>query len=207
MSVEEILVATRGAERLIISFGAILAIILGYKLFRIVAAGEGSAEGGFKGFTVKFERLAPGVFFALFGSAVLAWNLSHPVTYGVTASSGGNSAVPAGEAKDGWVWANSGGGRTESEENGQYLLAIASVLDLHERGKIGAAPGQESELDVHMGNLTRLQDLLVDRQYGAGAASKYHEMDAAVRSNPDKLKSYSAEEQQRYNDMRKLFAG
>lgn len=206
MSVEEILAATRGAERLIISFGAILAIFLGYKLFRIVAAGEGSAEGGFKGLTVKFERLAPGVFFALFGSAVLAWNLSHPVTYGVIASPVGNSAAPAGDTKDGWMWANSGSAQTEGEENSRYLLAVGHVLGLHDQGKIKAAPGQESELDVHMGSLARLQDLLIDRQYGAGAASKYHELDATVRANPDRLKSYSAEEQQRYNDMRKLFA-
>lgn len=83
----EILVL-RALERLIaVAIGG-LSIYLGYRLFSAVrATGEGSAEVKLPGdVTVMLSRVAPGVFFALFGALVVGASLVSPMSYSEQAS-------------------------------------------------------------------------------------------------------------------------
>lgn len=56
---------------------------LGYRLFLEVPVAEaGDAElSGLRGATIKLTRIAPGVFFALFGTATVIWALSQKIEY------------------------------------------------------------------------------------------------------------------------------
>jgi hypothetical protein len=65
--------------RVICAIGGILSIYLGYKLFAIATQeqGEFTARTGKTG-SLSLKRVAPGVFFALFGAAVLIYCASRP---------------------------------------------------------------------------------------------------------------------------------
>jgi hypothetical protein len=65
--------------------GGILSIYLGYRLF-ILAAGAKASDGAFRfkdWAEIKLTKVAPGVFFALFGAAILIYSVSRPeqITY------------------------------------------------------------------------------------------------------------------------------
>ena len=66
----------RGAERLIIVGGAILALYLGYRLFVAGVVNKQSGEFSGKSFSIKLINVGPGVFFALFGTGVLVFMIS-----------------------------------------------------------------------------------------------------------------------------------
>ena len=66
----------RGIERLLIVVFGGVSMLLGYRLFRITAQNTGqliAKKGGH--FSIQLSQIGPGVFFALFGSAVLAYAL------------------------------------------------------------------------------------------------------------------------------------
>jgi hypothetical protein len=51
----------------------LVSIVLGYRLFKSgFASEEGSIEAGVGGNSMKLSKVAPGTFFALFGSAIIA---------------------------------------------------------------------------------------------------------------------------------------
>jgi hypothetical protein len=89
------LVLFRILERVIAVLIGGISIYLGYRLFHAVkAAGEGSAEVKLPGnVTVMVSRIAPGVFFALFGATVVGASVIYPVRYTETESQmvGGSS--------------------------------------------------------------------------------------------------------------------
>jgi hypothetical protein len=72
----------RAIERLLSVVIGGLSIYLGYRLFAAVkATGEGDAQVKLPGdITVMMSRVAPGVFFALFGAVVVAVALGRPVS-------------------------------------------------------------------------------------------------------------------------------
>jgi hypothetical protein len=65
----------RMVERIVIAFGGIISIILGYRLFMVASLDHKEVSGGtFKTalFSVSLSKVGPGVFFALFGAYILA---------------------------------------------------------------------------------------------------------------------------------------
>lgn len=76
----------RVLERIVAVVIGGLSIYLGYRLFRAVkATGEGSAEIKLPhDVTVMVSRVGPGVFFALFGAAIVAASLAFPIHYSET---------------------------------------------------------------------------------------------------------------------------
>jgi hypothetical protein len=90
------LLLLRVVERVIAVIIGGLSIYLGYRLFRAVkATGEGAVEVRLpRDVTVMVSRVAPGVFFALFGAVVVGGSLVSPVHYNESEShpSGGQSS-------------------------------------------------------------------------------------------------------------------
>lgn len=87
----------REGERALIDLGAVLAIYLGYQLFLRMPSrerGEGKLElpGGVSIFVT---RVGPGVFFSLFGAAILSLSLIHGVSLDTSNGIAGGS-TPAG---------------------------------------------------------------------------------------------------------------
>ena len=59
--------------RLAVLTCGLVAVILGYKLFKLgFTVQQGDLEAGVGGHTLKLRNIAPGTFFALFGAAIIA---------------------------------------------------------------------------------------------------------------------------------------
>lgn len=72
----------RIAERLIIVVIAGLSFYFGYRLFNIKSSkSEEEAEFSYKTFLIKLKKVGPGVFFSLFGSAIVITSLINPLSY------------------------------------------------------------------------------------------------------------------------------
>jgi hypothetical protein len=77
------LLLIRTIERLIAILVGGFAIYLGYRLFfSVKVTGEGAAKVKLPGdVTIMLSRIAPGVFFALFGAVVVGASLMNPISY------------------------------------------------------------------------------------------------------------------------------
>ena len=80
MYITETVVLFRGAERLMIVGGAILALYIGYRLFVTGILNKQSGEFSVKSFSIKLLNVGPGIFFALFGTCVLVFMISTNAT-------------------------------------------------------------------------------------------------------------------------------
>jgi len=59
-----------------------LSLYLGYRLFQLTTIrGEGEAKIRLPSFTIVLSRIGPGVFFALFGAAIIAYTLFRQIQY------------------------------------------------------------------------------------------------------------------------------
>ena len=79
----ELVILSRAAERIFLVLVGALAIYLGYSLFRHMPS-INRAEGKFElpgGVSVFFSRIGPGVFFALFGCAIIGYSVTKPVAF------------------------------------------------------------------------------------------------------------------------------
>jgi branched-subunit amino acid transport protein len=89
-------VLTRAAERLLLVLVGAMAVYLGYNLFRQMPnarRGKGANEGEGKielpgGVSIFLTRIGPGVFFALFGFAVIGYSVTRPIQLSFPAPSG-----------------------------------------------------------------------------------------------------------------------
>lgn len=96
-------VLTRAGERILLVLVGALAIYLGYSLFRHipnVTRGAQLGEGKIElpgGVSIFLTRIGPGVFFALFGIAVIGYSVTKPVQFSFPPVVGA-TAGPAGGA-------------------------------------------------------------------------------------------------------------
>lgn len=86
-------ILTRAAERIIVVCAGILSIYIGYRLFALVPEHrEGESRLKLPGGASFFmSKVGPGVFFALFGSALIGYSATRPVSFsqpGVEIASG-----------------------------------------------------------------------------------------------------------------------
>jgi hypothetical protein len=75
MPTEEIFAIGRVVERLIICLWAGASLTYGWNLFRVGVVDQQSAELSVKDWRANLKRVGPGVFFALFGAAILVFSL------------------------------------------------------------------------------------------------------------------------------------
>jgi hypothetical protein len=88
MDDQTLVVILRGAERILVDLGGALAVYLGYQLFLRMPSRE-RGEGKFElpgGISIYVSRVGPGVFFSLFGAAILGLSLIHGVSQDSTRS-------------------------------------------------------------------------------------------------------------------------
>jgi hypothetical protein len=79
MPTEGVLALGRVIERLLVCVFAGTSLAFGWNLFRVGVVAQQSAELATKDWRVNLKRVGPGVFFALFGSVVLAFALHSPL--------------------------------------------------------------------------------------------------------------------------------
>src|ERR1700733_9027297 len=79
MTTEQILALGRVVERLLVCMSAGISLAFGWDLFRVGVVTDRAAEFAAAGWKANLKRVGPGVFFALFGAAVLAVALRSPL--------------------------------------------------------------------------------------------------------------------------------
>ena len=91
MDNQTLAVFLREAERILVDLGGVLSIYLGFQLF-LRMPGRERGEGKFElpgGISIYVSRVGPGVFFSLFGAAILGLSLIHGVSLDSTRSTAG----------------------------------------------------------------------------------------------------------------------
>jgi hypothetical protein len=79
MDPSSILALTRGMERLAIVGLSGLSLVLGWDLFRRGVLVDQTADLKGHGWTIRLQRVGPGIFFALFGTIAFASAIAHPL--------------------------------------------------------------------------------------------------------------------------------
>lgn len=98
-------ILTRAAERVLLVLAGGLAIYLGYRLFAVIPAADRS-EGRISlpgGVSIFLTRIGPGVFFALFGCAIIGYSATKPVEFRIPVELSAGRAVPAEARAGGYV--------------------------------------------------------------------------------------------------------
>jgi hypothetical protein len=129
MDDQTLVIILRGAERILVDLTGALAVYLGYQLFLRMPSRE-RGEGKFElpgGISIYISRVGPGVFFSLFGAAVLGLSLVHGVSQDSMRSiaAGAPSAEVAAAAPGSIVEATHYAGATASAPTVDPLQAEA----------------------------------------------------------------------------------
>ena len=91
----DVVVLSRAAERILLLAVGALAIYLGYSLFRFMPS-VNKAEGKLElpgGVSIFLTRIGPGVFFALFGCAIIGYSVTKPVEFTLPTVAASGAAI------------------------------------------------------------------------------------------------------------------
>jgi hypothetical protein len=154
-------VAGRVIERLLVVLSAGLSVYLGYRLFLQipdVRDAQGEIKMPSMNMAVKVSRVGPGVFFAIFGAAVLLASYLNPIT--ITPP---KDPAPAGKRQD---LSFSGASPTQSEQD-QILRRRQAAVSLSSLNAVEAALSKDK---AHFNSVRDAKLLMVslvwDPQWG-----------------------------------------
>lgn len=196
----------RGIERLgTVVFGG-LSIYWGYRLFDRVTetAGELAAKGG--GFNLNLKNVAPGVFFAVFGMAVLITSLSTQLVW--TRSGGGRADMDAQKAAEISSNANAGSDTQEKLVFGQGGIAtgrqnrfIGALQDVKQAAAyVEKTPSPDKiAKKVAVANLQNAKALLLEESFTPEIIQQFRDKRLQVASNPDVYNKMKDTERQQYD--------
>ncbi len=154
----------RVLERLIIVAIAGLSMFYGFRLFAITAADEGSLTAKAGGWQIKLAKVGPGVFFALFGAAIVIYALfKAPTIKSDPSGTEVQGALPnvAGVTEDG---------------RSRALRALNSIRKISEGSNPSLAVPERSQLASASGALEPLQATLIDSIAGEGAYNQWRHL-------------------------------
>src|SRR5207245_2320251 len=115
---------------------------------------RGSVEGTFGHWHIRLQRIAPGVFFALFGASVLLVSLIHSLNL---ESSGSLSYIQPATPS------------TVSEKRNQALGAVSAAIFMLDKPEIASVlSGDNATLLRVKDGLVAHRDTLIDEAYGQG---------------------------------------
>lgn len=168
-------VAARVFERLLVVFFAGLSVYLGYRLFLKIPEvrdAQGEVKLPVMNMTVKVSRIGPGIFFAIFGAAVLLASYLHPVS--IEAPSKAPSVAADTQAGGKFV----GASPTQSEQD-QILRRRVVAQRMRSLNGVLATLAQRPSKSENQAPIVALQDaklvlmdLVWDPQWGAPALFK-----------------------------------
>lgn len=214
--VDIVFAAGRAVERIVVVAAATLAIWCGYRLFEKVVSSDAELVAQGKGFKFRLLRVGPGVFFALFGCAVLAWSVASPVMLKDARGERQLSATQGEPAKAAEVepahrttersWATGGTGRTEVSKTRDLIFHINTVhyLVTNFGGPPTLNDAQKQALSFAMVALLGERDRAIESLYAPGALTEYRQIAAEVRKIPGYLDTLPADTQKRFNDIKEL---
>ena len=122
----------RAAERLMLVLAGMLAVYLGYRLFAQMPAADKS-EGRLKlpgGVSIHLSRTGPGLFFALFGAAIIGYSVTRPFDLKIPAEIAA-TRPGAAEAAAGRTIQLSGFGPATQAQSGPDTETILARLNFY----------------------------------------------------------------------------
>jgi hypothetical protein len=179
MSTEEVFAIGRVVERLMISAIAGLCLTYGWNLFRVGVVNQQTAELGAKGWRINLKRVGPGVFFALFGTAVLAVSLRSPLSLSENhyqpvihylSASGTDGKVDSQSSQPKVVYLEGQDPRIAK----RWVASLNTILHVSTPEKFHSTTEQKviSRTDE---DLETLRNALVMKQFGAALFREYNE--------------------------------
>jgi hypothetical protein len=196
----EILLWARAIERILTVLFSGVSLVLGWNLFKVGIVQDQQAEFANKSFTVKLQKVGPGVFFALFSIVGFVYALSRPLDLKDLPPS---APRPEGSATVKGTSVSYEYKRTNPAEDKEFL-AINTITEL-------AIPkalltGTDREKGAIQDASTILQNtrrgLLLDR-YGS-AFVKYEQLKNDLVKNPSLLDNTKGDERNTFYEIDRL---
>jgi hypothetical protein len=185
-----ILACARATERLLICLFGGLSLGWGWNLFRIGVVDPQAGELDLKSWRIKFQRVGPGVFFALFGAVILVTGLSRPLT-----ETSRPQQRPIAQAADEKPTAAPDASIVYFQPDGAGRDAIKRVVRALNTFTILYEPKSSSKLDAErmralieaQRELEKFRNAVVTRQFGQRAVSLYLSRISVSASDPQSL--------------------
>jgi hypothetical protein len=207
-STQDLVAYSRVGERLLVGLAGALSLWLGYRLFRVVGEAStplagpltpGQAGGGIEGNIGKYVRLkmwdvGPGLFFALFGSCLLAYLLFSDVKIAVETGQSDKAEVSQ-KTRTTIKWNIPG---LTPEQNSERIAAIVrAIRSLQDVGLSADASSSDAKNRQANAITTLVQSIpqLVDAGFGPGAYAIYERL----KVNPSDREKASDADRQKFD--------
>lgn len=167
------LLYARAVERVIVCIFGGVSMILGWNLFRAGVLTDQTASVTFQKLSAKIERAGPGVFFALFGAAILVYALRSPLSVsGATQISpavaqekvGPQTASPGVGSSSSYKSSYLGGERGDAREFAQAVNTVELLVGPKQLA--GLSPAESAAFERARTVLTDARDSLVGDRFG-----------------------------------------
>jgi hypothetical protein len=166
METELIIIGFRSAERILVAAGGIVALILGYRLFAQTDNNESAmeAQAGEK-YLLRLQRIGPGIFFALFGSALLAIVMYSNVDVSFPTARWAATAPVTNVHFGGDTY----GSATPKEKALLYARSLQIVADQTSFNNAPTTPELQKSLADAIQATNQLKEIFVDQVLGEGS--------------------------------------
>jgi hypothetical protein len=172
-----IAVTGRVLERLLVVLFAGLSVYLGYRLFLQIPDfrdSKGEVKLPSMNLSVTFSRVGPGIFFAIFGVAVLVASYVHEVTVELPLQSQGTGTEAKAKAKVGGKYQGANPTAEEQEESVRRSVVAQTIRSLNGLQTVVSKQRLNTEghaLTIHDSKLV-LMELVWDPRWGDAAVFK-----------------------------------
>jgi hypothetical protein len=187
MSIEQIVAVGRVIERLLICTCGGVSLVLGWNLFRVGVVTQQAADLSAKGWHLNLKKVGLGVFFALFGAAILSISLRSPINLSLPPTSRNNTghqeAVSDEKKPDSIVTYGHG---DDPELTKTWGASINTITYIVTKDKLSTLAEQQA-VERSEKSLAQLRDFFVIRQFGADLFRDYQVYKKTKALNPSKV--------------------
>lgn len=180
-------IACRSIERIIIILIGGLSVYLGWALFKLPIPSDSGAEIKHGQLQIVLRRIGPGVFFALFGTAVTVFSIAHPTHFEEARKSqkppGSQVANDDIESRQ---WSGAGGGNRDLFKPKVRALNTA-IKAIGSRGDDNLNRAALNDLAHAEETLRLIRDELIERQFGSNLVDLWNSKGEDYQRNPNSL--------------------
>jgi hypothetical protein len=180
MDPELILVVGRIIERLLVCLFAGLAILAGYKLFKVGIVDPQAADLRSKSFSLKLQKCGPGIFFGLFGTVILVMCLKDSLKVG----SPQKGAKPDAPYIIDYLGLNDGPG---SKDVCESINAFKNLGDPDTNGLMVVNRERTERLKRALATFEILKESLIAKRFGVADIAFYYSNAPAIRENSPRI--------------------
>jgi hypothetical protein len=185
-----------GLERLLTIITGLASIYFGYKLFSVAIDNTGRLEGEWLKWKLKLHNIAPGVFFAIFGSAIIIASVIHPFTFndGNVLISGMNAASSSLDNRN-----------EDATINSTMINSITTIVNTLKPQELNQSHDDKVKIMTAISNLVGYRNVLVDKIYGDGSASWYLSKYDSISKGEIKYEKLTSSDKERYDSLKIMY--